>query len=294
VRLAACRGERAPLASALLYGGLEHAAFPGPGGAEVGVHVPRGFDATRKPGMVVYFHGWQGCVGAALADGDEACDEGGDPRPGGALVAQVDAARVNALLVAVELRVDLSTGEPGQLAMPGGLRSLLHEVLTERLAGPLGCTLDVDGLDRVMVVAHSGGYQAAAAVLQFGDVPQIQDVALLDALYGADEVFTAWARGAVTLYDPPTRGPRRFANLYTCCGGTVDRSRAMARLARDEAVAAGWPSAVYDGDDIDEPSPDELAHPVVSKRVASSHSELPRQYARVLIESAGFERIGAE
>jgi hypothetical protein len=285
-----CEGDREPLPDTLTYS-LRAGAFPGTDASDVAVHVPLGFDASRRPGVVVYFHGWQGCVVAALGEGDSLCADGGDPRRGAALAAQVDAARVNALLVAVELRVDLPTGEPGQLAMPGGLRGLLRELFAEHLADPLGCTLEVEGLDRVVVIAHSGGYQAAASVLQFGDVPEITEVDLLDALYGAEETFSAWIRHGVGLFDPRLRGPMRFIDLYTCCGGTVERSRAMASVARDAAAAAGWRQAVYDDDGVDDLDERALAHSIVFKRVPRAHPELPRAYVQVLLESAGFARI---
>jgi hypothetical protein len=192
------------------------------------VHVPPGFDATRRPGVVVYFHGWNGCAEVALGDDDAPCSDGGDPRVASHLAAQLDATRANALLVAVELRADMPTGEPGQLATLGGLRALLRELFDEHLAADLGrpCSLEVDALERVVVVAHSGGYQAAAAVLAMGDVPSITEVVLLDALYGADEVFARWVG------DAGFDASRRLVDLYTCCGGTLERSRRLRRRRR--------------------------------------------------------------
>jgi hypothetical protein len=230
--------------------------------------------------MVLYFHGWHGCVAAALADEDSPCEDGGDPRASAALARQIDDARINALLVAIELRVDAATGEPGDLAAPGMMRAMLGELLRERLADTIGCALEVDALDRIAIIAHSGGYQAAASVLQFGDLPQVSEVVLLDALYGAEGVFRSWLRAG-------SRGwhPARFVDLYTCCGGTVERSRAMAELAASE------PALVFDDDSDSELDASALVKPWVFKRVARAHGELPRAYVRVLLESAGFARI---
>jgi hypothetical protein len=228
-----CSGPRSPLPDALFYE-LRAGAFPGSGRPDVAVHVPPGFDPTQLPGAVVYLHGWNGCVASALSDEDVPCSEDGEARPAGGLSRQIDDARVNAILVAVELRADMPTGEPGQLAANGGMRELMRELLSEHLAEPLGCALDVDELDRVVVVAHSGGYQAAASVLAFGDLPQITEVDLLDSFYGADDVFQAWALDAVDRFD----GSRRFVDLYTASGGTLDRSRALAALLGAEAGAS--------------------------------------------------------
>jgi len=276
----ACEGGRPPLPQSLFYE-LRAGAFPGSGRPDVGVHVPPGFDATRRPGVVVYFHGWSGCVQAALGDEDVPCSDGGEVRTASHLAAQLDAAQVNAVLVAVELRPDLPTGEPGQLATLGGLRALLRELFDEHLAPSLGdpCGLEVDALDRVVVVAHSGGYQAAASVLAMGDVSSVTEVVLLDALYGADEVFARWVDGA--RFD----ASRRFVDLYTCCGGTLELSRALAAVAHD----AGPP--VLDDDGDSELYRGALDRPLVFKRVPRPHDELPGAYLRPILEAAGFASL---
>jgi hypothetical protein len=258
------------------------------------VHVPPGFDGTRRPGVVLYFHGWNGCADNALASSDMPCVDGGDPRPSADLAEQIDRAHVNALLVAVELRVDLPSGEPGQLAMPGGLRDLLRELFASRLNDRLGCALAVDALDRVVMIAHSGGYQAAASALLYGDVPQITEVDLLDALYGADDVFSRWVSDVVD--DPAAR--LRFVDLYTSAGGTRDRSRQLAALARErlgrsESEDPG-DGPLYDDDRERELPESALASPIVFQRVPHEHSSLPRAYVTLLLQGAGFAPIAGE
>jgi len=262
-----------------LFYELRAGAFPGSGRPDVAVHVPDGFDATRRPGVVVYFHGWDGCVQAALGDDDVPCSDGGEVRPASHLAAQLDAARVNAILVAVELRGDMPTGEMGQLATLGGLRALLKELFEEHLAPALGepCSLEVDALDRVVVIAHSGGYRAAATVIAMGDVPSLREVALLDALYGADEVFARW------VVDGRFDASRRFVDLYTCCAGTLERSRVLAALALEAS-----PRSSLDDDGDADLGTAELARPFVFKRVPLPHGELPAAYVRPLLETAGF------
>jgi hypothetical protein len=170
------------------------------------------------------------------------------------------------------------------MAAPGGLRDLLRELFGEHLAEPLGCAVEVDRLDRVVVMAHSGGYQAAASVLARGEIPQTTEVELLDGYYGADDIFRRWALDAAERFD----GSRRFVDLYTCCGGTAERSRALADLIRDAA-----PAAMYDDDGDGELTPRALASPVVVKRVGEQHGDLPRTRARALFEAAGFARVSA-
>jgi hypothetical protein len=260
-----------------LHFALRSAAFPEATGPSVAVHVPQWFDAARHPGAVVYFHGWNGCVEVALGDEDAPCTEDGIPRQASRLSAQLDDARVNAVLVAVELRADMPTGEPGAMAMPGGLRNLLRELFLEHLATPLGVAVGVDDLDPVVIVAHSGGYQAAAGALRLGGVAHTSELVLLDAFYGGDAIFLD------ALRDPSVR----FVDLYTCCGGTLERSRAAAFLARG---AHGMD--MYD-DDTNTPLLDAapLSRGAVFKRVPEAHADLPRTYMRGVLETAGFRVV---
>jgi pimeloyl-ACP methyl ester carboxylesterase len=182
----------------------------------------------------------------------------------------------------------MPTGEPGNLAMPGGLRDLLRELFLEHLAAPLGCALEVDGLDRVVLIAHSGGYQAAASALAMGDVARITEVVLLDALYGADDVFSRWIRSQTPRFDPRVNDPLRFVDLYTCCGAAVERSRALAQSLRDSLTLAGLASSVSVDDAEGPVEARALAHAIVFKRVPGPHSDLPRAYFRQVVQEAGF------
>lgn len=291
--MTACEGHRAPLPSALFYE-LRAAAFPGSGRPDVAVHVPPGFDATRRPGVVVYFHGWENCVAAVLADRETPCSEGGVPRAGSRLAAQMDEAHVNALLVAVELRADAATGDPGQLAVPENARAMLRELFAEHLVEPLGCTLELEDLDRIVLVAHSGGYQATANTLAHGGLPRVTQVVLLDALYGADEVFSSWLLDP----DPVPAGPRRFVDLYTCCGLPYERSHALARVVRaasdDGGSSAPGTAGVVVDDEPHEPEAlaeaslaRALTQPVVFALVSTPHEAIPRTYFRTTLDDAG-------
>jgi hypothetical protein len=272
--------DRSPRARTWLLD-LRSRAFADADGPAVGVHVPPRFDAGRGPGVILYFHGWNGCVRVALGDEDAPCVEDGPDRAASSLAAQLDESGVNAMLVGIELRPDVASGDPGGLAEPGRVRALLRELFVEHLALPLGRTIDVDALGPTIVVAHSGGYQAAAATLALGGV-RVDDVVLLDALYGADDVFGSAVRGGVRLLD-----------LYTCCGGTDGHSRALAAAlaptrdgtARDAKGdgGEGHRSALIDDGDADL-DPTTLTHTVFFKRVPAAHARLPQLYARVVFD----------
>jgi len=280
----ACEGNRGPLPDVLAFE-LRAGAFPGSGHPDVAVHVPPRFDATRRPGVVLYFHGWNGCVAASVADEDAPCTSICAARPAAGLAAQIDEAHVNAVLVAVELRVDAPSGEPGQLAMPGDLHELLRELFSDHLADSLGCPLDLDTVDRVVVVAHSGGYQAAASAVRYGELEQLTEVDLLDALYGAEDIFEDWVMRAASGDVPRLR----FVNLYTSEGGTADRSRSLASVAR--RAVRNLDGFVTDDDATTELTAESLTRPVVFKRVPRNHAQLPRAYITSLLRAAGFAPI---
>jgi hypothetical protein len=286
----ACAGARPPLPPTI-FAHLRAAPFPDDPFPSVAVHVPPGFDAADRPGLVLYIHGWQGCVASALAENDTRCDDAGEPRAAANLAAQMDRARVNAILVAFELRRDAPTGEVGGLAVPGQARSALRELFTETLAAPLGCALDVDALDRIVLVTHSGGYQAAASVLAYGDLPAVSEVVLLDSLYGAEPVFARWIADDVDRFDSRLASPLRFVDLYTCCGGTADNSRAFARTTGELLARAGLPSSIRVDDTSGELDPALLEAPLVFKRVSRTHGELPRAYVEDVVRAAGFAPI---
>jgi hypothetical protein len=65
----------------------------------------------------------------------------------------------------------------------------------------------------------------------------------------------------------------------------------MARHAKDALEEAGLEDLVYDDDGDEDLSEEDLAHPLVFKRVPRDHSLLPRAYVRSLVESAGFARL---
>lgn len=261
--------DRSPQAQTWLFD-LRARAFADAEGPAVAVHVPPSFDAGRAPGIVLYLHGWDGCVRVALGDEDAPCIEGGPDRTASSLAAQLDQAGVNAMLVAIELRPDVASGDPGGLAEPGRMRALLRELFVEHLTMPLGRTLDVDALGPTMLMAHSGGYQAAAVTLALGGI-RVDDVVLLDALYGADDVFGSAVHRGVHLLD-----------LYTCCGGTDRHSRALA--AALDASTASNATVLIDDDDA-HLDPTTLTHTVFFKRVSIAHSDLPKVYARAIFQT---------
>ncbi len=285
----ACQGARDASAIApVLFYNLTNAPFPGTAHPDVAVHVPTGFDGTRRPGLIVFFHGFDNCVANVMGSVDTACTAGGAARDALHLVDQLDAAHVNAILVAVEIDFDQATGSPGELTTPGKFHAMLHELFTDHLNAVTGCTLDVGDLDRVVVSSHSGGYQAAAATIAHGQVTQLREIDLLDSLYGEIPTFDGWVQTNVKRFDPMRTDGLRWVDVYTSTGGTDTNSRTMSTSAAMWLSAAGLSASYFDDDTTATLVPADYAHPVIFKHSALPHGDVPKYYFQQLAQASGF------
>jgi hypothetical protein len=204
---------------------------------------------------------------------------------------QLDAAKVNAFLVAVEIDYDQSTGDPGALANPGQLKALLHELLTEHLDAIVGRPLDVADLTRVVIGSHSGGYEAAAMAISVGGLTTITEVDLYDSLYGYLSTYDDWVTGSLARFDPTRTDRLRFATEYTEGGGTADNARAMAASAEGWVADAGLEASLLFDDTTDTLTDAQYAHPLIFKLSALAHNDVPRYYFQKLVASAGFSPL---
>lgn len=113
--------------------------------------------------------------------------------------------------------------EPGTLGEPDALRALLAALYRG--------TPEVRAVE---LLAHSGGYKAAAAAIDHGGI-SVSCVGLLDALYGEVETFEGFATSSRA---------RHFANVYGPSTATNSRAlggRLVARLG-SRAALDGNPS----------------------------------------------------
>jgi hypothetical protein len=254
---------------------LDHGAFPAIGAHPNALwYVPPGFDATPPVDVIVYLHGFDNCITNVIASSNSACTPGYPLRYSYGLAAQVDGARKNVLLLAVEMPYDQASSDPGTLGSDGGLSALLSDAMAQLPSG----SATLDDLGSVVVASHSGGYRAAAGCAQRGGVT-VREVWLLDSLYGSTADFDAWVQA-----DPGSfsDGTRRFADIYTTFAGTLANSQAMAhRVAAwipaaalvDDRTSATWPAATY-------------GHGALFKRSGLAHDAVPRYYFGKLVATS--------
>ncbi len=260
---------------------LQNAAFPAkPGQPSVLVYVPANFDPTPPVAVAVYLHGWYNCIANCAGDVDTACTPGGPPRKASKIISQFEGSKRNALLVLPEAKFDQPSGDPGNLEKPNGFKTLLGEVL-QKMAPVLGPLTTAD-IGHLVVAGHSGAYLATAAIASGGGLP-VHEVWLLDSLYGSEPAFLAWIKQNIAAFgsDNPAR---RFFDVYTDNGGTMDNSQAFVpqvaallpkgspALLHDPTTAT-WPQASYH-------------HGVLFKHSALSHDGVTQYYFGQLVQSA--------
>jgi pimeloyl-ACP methyl ester carboxylesterase len=262
-----------------LIQGLRHAAFPGSGHPDAAVYLPAQIDRGDLA-VVVYFHGFENCVSNVIRAAPSRCVPGGPLCPAADLVGHLDRSGRRALLVVPEVAFYARSSDPGALGEQGGLRALLDEVLTA--LGPAVDGAGVDEVRQVIVVSHSGGYRAAAAVAVLGEVP-VRELYLIDSLYGAEDLFDRHVREGLIAYAAQAR---RFVNLYG--ESTARRSRAMAGRIAGWLSEAGLPAETLLREDVGKAlTEQELQRPILSKRVRTGHSEMPITYLGRLLATSG-------
>jgi hypothetical protein len=266
---------------------LAHGAFPGSGHPDVAVHVPAGLDACAPVGAIVYFHGFDNCVLNTIGSTSGTCTPGGSVRTAHHLVEQLDAAHVNAILIAVEVAYDEASGATGALANDGGLSALLRELFDDHLSAMLGRPTSLDDLDRVLIASHSGGYTAVARALDRGHVPHVSEVMLFDSLYGEIPVYEAYTTGQLDRFDPSAAAPLRFAMVFTDGGGTDAHSRALASEIESGLGAIGHADWLLFDDTTATLETAAFDHPLIVKHSMLSHDGVVLYYFQRFVAAAG-------
>lgn len=267
---------------------LAHGAFPGSGHPDVAVHVPAGYDACAPQGAIVYFHGFHNCVLNTIGSVATECTPGAGARTAHHLVEQLDAAHVNAMLIAVEIAYDEASGATGALSNTNGLADLLNELFDAHLGAMLGRPTTLADLDRVVLASHSGGYTAVARALDRGNVPNVREVMLFDSLYGELAVYDDYTVNQLDRFDPAGAAPLRFALVYTDGGGTDANSRALGAEIASGLTSIGHPEWLLFDDTtatLDAPAFD---HPLLVKHSMLSHDGVVLYYFQRFASAVGF------
>ncbi|NOY92704.1 MAG: hypothetical protein GXP55_16060 [Deltaproteobacteria bacterium] len=231
------------------------------------LHLTPGSQDAQVLPRVVFLHGYSACVRALSARGQVPCGEGLPTREGWGLAdAADDSGRALALLLP-QLAFLRRDGDPGRLVEPGEARRLLEGAMRRGYA--------VSGRGTPppgpwILIAHSGGFTAAAAIAAHGEL-ELRAIVLLDALYGAGPLFARWL----------TRNPRaRLVSVHRPGGEPARLTRLLARRLRREL----GPAAVAKS------SLDQLAvalrdHRFVELQVRTPHAQIPSRHLAALLRA---------
>lgn len=195
--------------------GLASAPFAPVEGAPQ-VIVQRPSDPAASVDVVLYLHGYEGCIEVLAGRGPTSCREGMRPVEGWDLLSAHREAETTTWFVLVQLAFMERRGRPGAFAREGQAARFLDEVLG-RVAQARG--EPVSTLRSVTLAAHSAAFESTIAILREGGLgAQLTRVWLLDALYSGGPTFLRWAR------DSPTH---TLVALATPGGTTEARAQAL-------------------------------------------------------------------
>ena len=169
--------------------------------SRVALFAPKDFRPGRALDFVVHFHGWGNSVSNALVKYR--------------LPEQLAASRRNAILIVPQGPRNASDSFGGKLEDAGGFQRFMAEALEVLRRNGIEAP---DGIGRIILSGHSGGYEVISAILARGGLTgKVDEVWLFDALYARTERFALW-------FD---HHPGRFIDLYTEHGGTKEETEAL-------------------------------------------------------------------
>lgn len=145
--------------------------------------MPEDFDIHRKPTLIVFLHGNESILDRDVWERQQ-------------IPAQVIAAKINAFLVAPQFAVDALDSNTGNFAEKKYFTKFIKETAAQASEWQNNKHLDYQLKHApIIIVAYSGGYLAAANILEKGGInSRVKGVILLDALYGQEAVFAKWLR----------------------------------------------------------------------------------------------------
>ncbi len=205
------------------------------------LYVPPGFDASHPAAIVIYLHGNKATLMRDVVTRQQ-------------IPQQLAASGLNAVLVAPQFAVDALDSSAGRFWEPDVFSQFLDEA-AERLAALTSerGTTHLFHTCPIILVAYSGGYMPASAILQARGVnDRLKGVLLFDALYGEADTFADWIARQ--------RSHAFFFSAYS--GSTLVQNQALQRRLDDKGVLTGqiMPSRFEPDDIIFMPAGDSLVH----------------------------------
>lgn len=143
--------------------------------------IPTRFDVRKPAVIVVFLHGNEATLERDVRDRQQ-------------LPKQLALSQLNAVLLAPQFAVDAKDSSAGHFWDEGFFARFLEESAQQAATVKKDVRYhDALASAPVILVAYSGGYQAAAFALERGGADaRIRGVILIDALYGQEDKFSDW------------------------------------------------------------------------------------------------------
>lgn len=237
---------------------LPEAPFPQVPGAPQVIVQPS--DVTGAVDVVLYLHGYDGCIEVLASEGPARCRAGLPLEAGWGLLEAHRESATESWLVMPQLAFRTRDGSPGGLARRGSARRLIDASLA-RAARARG--VPPPSVRSVTLVAHSAGFEAAIAVIRRGELgDSLRHVVLFDAMYSGVPVFGGWAAGSA----------ERSLIAFHTAGGTPARRADELRARYQRSLGARL--LATDTASVEQITPGSVA----LIRARTSHREVPRRY----------------
>jgi hypothetical protein len=255
---------------------LEHGAFVRDDAPEAIAHVPLGVDATQPLAVVIFLHGYTGCVEVLASDAPDArCRPRDRSTEGWGLVAAHERAGTRTIFLMPQLAFMERSGHAGRFGRTGEAARFVEEALAQ-LTPLLGRPVALRDVASVTLLAHSAAFETTIAIVRHGGLDaQLRHVVLFDALYGGREVFLEWVAHA------SASSPRTLVSFAT-------GARTLAQQRQLYATAhRRWPDATFDEPDFASPLPAGAPRLVVTRRAHVAHSDVPARYLAETLRALG-------
>jgi hypothetical protein len=253
---------------------------PGEGKPNAWVYVPSAFDRqTDKLRIALIFHGWQNCLDSYVKPGGGHCRIG--RRTGYDVPGQTEKSGTKAIVVIPQLAYEKKSSDPGPLGEPGGLRAFLRELVEEWLEPVLG-RYRYEDIERVALLASSGGWQALNPALLYGGVDAVKDVYMLDAFY-KDEPLTEYFLDRLPRFQD---GSLRFGLVYCTHIGLSSLASKTFGKRLSTALAERGVRARF-RDDGPEAELAELEAPFAVLPTHHGHDDMVNQYLWRFLRASG-------
>ncbi len=251
------------------------------------VYVPRSFDPRGKPlRLAVLFHGFHNCLDSYVSAGGRICTPGQPQRTGYDIAAQVEKSGTRALFVVPQLAYDAPSSDPGKLGKMGGMKRFVKELVEEALVSEIGPHTYED-VERVMLLASSGGYQGLVPALANGQIERVRDVYLLDAFYVDTSALNTFVRAHPEDFRPDSADPRHFGLVFCKKSGTASQSREFGwRLGTFMHHQGNAPYYAFEGWSA-HPGLDDLRVPAFVYMSHLEHDQVVSEYLWQLLAASG-------